>query len=204
MFKIPAKSRSQVYERDIINATTPNSSAYNRARKIVLLNDALHICLLRNDNDRAARILSILVQCKEIAYGETWEIALTILKRQGKDIDSILTPMQSAGNKERILIDLTLDKIQRGNYQDALDDLNDNLTILPYLDSATLHVYAAMLTLQLLSQEANAAKRGKEDASRLLVRGIALGKDTTTGTLASSLLNQVCTMVFFYSYLRSS
>ncbi|KAF7352610.1 RNA polymerase I-specific transcription initiation factor rrn11 [Mycena venus] len=136
---------------------TPTADAKDprSARKIHIrrLYDVMHLCIQRNDFERATRAWTILAHCQEVNWRTMWSTSVHILSAKNlKDPEQTvaflrLMMLQHPEDRETILKEMVLRLIISEQYRDALDELELYLPSFPYQDNAVLHVYAGLLSM---------------------------------------------------------
>ncbi|KAF7355499.1 RNA polymerase I-specific transcription initiation factor rrn11 [Mycena sanguinolenta] len=143
--------------RDMAFVFTPtlDSKEPRSARKIHIrrLYDVMHMCIQKNDFDRATRAWTVLAHCKEINAQAKWSTSLHILSAKNpedpqKAVEFLRVMMlQHPEDREPILTEMILCLITAEQHRDALDELELYLPSFPYQDNAVLHVYAGLLSM---------------------------------------------------------
>ncbi|CAD6574091.1 MAG: hypothetical protein TREMPRED_001005 [Tremellales sp. Tagirdzhanova-0007] len=141
-------------------------------RKIYIqkLTDLLHICLLRNETERARRAWGILIRCREVDWKSRWYWGLELLsavsrgdetqttvlpstsRSQPDDVERWLKGLRIKAREEdrpSLLHAFVLHQIKQKNFRAALEELETYLPSYPYLLSGSLHTYAGMLAFYL-------------------------------------------------------
>ncbi|KAJ7240353.1 hypothetical protein B0H12DRAFT_56921 [Mycena haematopus] len=134
---------------------TSVSKEARSARKthIRRLYDVMHICIQRNDFERASRAWTMLAHCKEVNAQTKWSTSVHILNAKNpeephKAVEFLrLMMLQHPEDREPLLREIVLRLIIAEQHRDALDELELYLPSFPYQDNAVLHVYAGLLSM---------------------------------------------------------
>ncbi|KAJ7721170.1 hypothetical protein DFH07DRAFT_760592 [Mycena maculata] len=137
--------------------TASDSRRPTAARKIHIrrLYDVMHVCIQRNDLQRATKAWSILARCKEVNWRTMWSTSVHILAENLDESEKAphkieflrVMMLQHPDDREAILKELVLRLILSGQNREALDELELYLPSFPYQDDPLLHTYAGLIAI---------------------------------------------------------
>ncbi|CAH7682042.1 hypothetical protein PPACK8108_LOCUS14737 [Phakopsora pachyrhizi] len=165
----------------------------HRKLHIRRLFDMLHICEMRRDVDRAKRIWSILIRCREVNFSQVWDLGLRLLHlphphsfkgSYDADIEIVdkylgyLKACQNLSTQEssKILMEYLCVLVSVGRRTEALDEVELYLSVLPHSQHSGLHEFAGMIALSI----------PQPDTSLLELEEVSCEPQTVTVSISNS------------------